>query len=88
MAAHTLPQLKRQDCNIAIIGDEDTITGFLLAGVGNIDSQKNQNFFIVNNKTPVEKIEEVFKKFSTSPDIAIILITQAVFFSFFLFIIF
>ena len=49
MATITIPQLKRHDCNIAIIGDEDTVTGFLLAGVGNIDMQKNQNFFIVNS---------------------------------------
>ncbi len=33
---------------LAIMGDEDTITGFLLAGVGNVDLRKNSNFLIVN----------------------------------------
>lgn len=49
MASISIPQLKRQDCNIAVIGDEDTVTGFLLGGIGNIDASKNSNFFIVTN---------------------------------------
>lgn len=33
---------------LAVMGDEDTITGFLLAGIGNVDLRKNSNFLIVN----------------------------------------
>ena len=33
---------------LAVMGDEDTITGFLLAGVGNVDLRKKSNFLIVN----------------------------------------
>ena len=33
---------------LALMGDEDSITGFLLAGVGNVDLRKNSNFLIVN----------------------------------------
>ena len=29
-------------------GDEDTVTGFLLAGIGEIDAKKNGNFLVVN----------------------------------------
>jgi hypothetical protein len=34
---------------IAIIADEDTVTGFLLAGVGNVDLRKKTNYLIVDN---------------------------------------
>jgi len=27
---------------IAVIGDEDTVTGFLLAGIGHVDARKNR----------------------------------------------
>ncbi|CAL5221643.1 g3870 [Coccomyxa viridis] len=61
---------------LAIMGDEDTITGFLLAGVGNVDLRKKSNFLIVNEKTSVKKIEDTFKDFTNRDDIAIILINQ------------
>ena len=34
---------------IGVIGDEDTVTGFLLAGVGNVDVRRKSNFLIVDN---------------------------------------
>lgn len=33
---------------IAIIGDEDTATGFLLAGVGDKQSSEGSNYFVVD----------------------------------------
>jgi V-type H+-transporting ATPase subunit F len=44
---------------IGVIGDEDTVTGFLLAGVGNVDARRKSNFLIVDNSesthaTPTE----------------------------------
>ncbi|KAF0934592.1 hypothetical protein E2562_025679 [Oryza meyeriana var. granulata] len=61
---------------IAIIADEDTVTGFLLAGVGNVDLRKKTNYLIVDNKTTVKQIEDAFKEFTTREDIAIVLISQ------------
>ncbi|KAI9005074.1 ATPase, V1 complex, subunit F [Hyaloraphidium curvatum] len=63
---------------IALIGDEDTVTGLLLAGVGNVDNKTKPNFLIVDGKTPVSKIEETFNEFTRRRDIAIILINQHV----------
>lgn len=34
---------------IGVIGDEDTVTGFLLAGVGNMDARRKSNFLIVDS---------------------------------------
>jgi ATP synthase (F/14-kDa) subunit len=36
---------------IAVIGDEDTITGFLLAGVGQNDGVHDPNYFVVDPST-------------------------------------
>mmetsp|Transcript_5648 Transcript_5648/g.9852 ORF Transcript_5648/g.9852 Transcript_5648/m.9852 type:complete len:117 (+) Transcript_5648:117-467(+) len=63
---------------IALIADEDTITGFLLSGVGNIDIRKKSNFLVVDPKTEVKTIEASFKEFTSRDDIAIVLISQNV----------
>jgi hypothetical protein len=36
---------------VAMIVDEDTATGMLLAGIGQTDIKKNTNFLIVNDST-------------------------------------
>ena len=41
--------MRKGDCLIAIIGDEDSVTGFLLAGIGAVDRTKRSNFLIVDN---------------------------------------
>jgi V-type H+-transporting ATPase subunit F len=61
---------------LAVIGDEDTVTGFLLAGVGNVDLRRKSNFLIVTEKTPVKAIEDAFKEFTNREDIAIVMINQ------------
>uniref|UniRef100_A0A7S3R652 V-type proton ATPase subunit F n=1 Tax=Dunaliella tertiolecta TaxID=3047 RepID=A0A7S3R652_DUNTE len=63
---------------IAVIADEDTITGFLLAGVGHVDLRKNTNYLVVDSKTNVRTIEAKFKEFTSREDIAIVLISQNV----------
>ncbi|PIN25814.1 Vacuolar H+-ATPase V1 sector, subunit F [Handroanthus impetiginosus] len=63
---------------IAMIADEDTITGFLLAGVGNVDLRRNTNYLMVDSKTTVKQIEDAFKEFTAREDIAIVLISQYV----------
>ncbi|RHY26650.1 hypothetical protein DYB32_007424 [Aphanomyces invadans] len=60
---------------VGIIGDEDTVTGFILAGVGH-RSPEGTNFLVVKQSTPVSVIEDAFKRLSTRDDIAIILINQ------------
>ncbi|CAG8719384.1 2775_t:CDS:2, partial [Acaulospora morrowiae] len=60
---------------IAVIGDEDSVTGLLLAGIGHVDGTQ-KNFLVVDSKTPLSKIEETFIDFTKRKDIAIILINQ------------
>ncbi|XP_015060275.1 V-type proton ATPase subunit F-like, partial [Solanum pennellii] len=57
----------------------DTITGFLLARVGNVDLRRKTNYTIVNSNITVKhQIEDAFKIFTTREDIAIALISQYV----------
>ncbi|KAF1813153.1 vacuolar ATP synthase subunit F [Eremomyces bilateralis CBS 781.70] len=64
---------------LAVIGDEDSVTGLLLAGVGHVtqgaDAQKN--FLVVDAKTESAVIEAAFDRFTQErKDIAILLINQ------------
>ncbi|KAK7956172.1 V-type proton ATPase subunit F [Apiospora aurea] len=64
---------------LAVIGDEDSVTGLLLAGIGHVtdppDSQKN--FLVVDNKTETSAIEAAFDSFTEQrKDIGIVLINQ------------
>lgn len=44
---------------------QDTITGFLLAGVGDVDFKKRSNFLQVTDTTAVKEIESAFRDFTT-----------------------
>ncbi|KAK4112112.1 vacuolar ATP synthase [Canariomyces notabilis] len=64
---------------LAVIGDEDSVTGLLLAGIGHVtpppDNQKN--FLVVDSKTDNAAIEAAFERFTTErKDIGIVLINQ------------
>ncbi|KAK7064509.1 V-type proton ATPase subunit F [Favolaschia claudopus] len=61
---------------LAVIGDEDSITGLLLAGVGHINENQKKNFLVVDTKTQVSTIEAAFQDFTERKDIAILLINQ------------
>jgi len=63
---------------LAVIGDEDTITGLLLAGIGQVTQDQRKNFFIVEPKTEVHNIENAFSEYTQRDDIAILLINQHV----------
>ncbi|KAK6337729.1 H(+)-transporting V1 sector ATPase subunit F [Orbilia brochopaga] len=65
---------------LAVIGDEDTVTGLLLAGIGHVTTgaSATRNFFIVDPKTEIEKIEKSFDDLTTRKDIGILLINQHV----------
>lgn len=62
---------------LAIIGDEETVTGFLLAGIGE-RNENSTNFLIVNSTTEKAQIEDFFKLLIVRKDIGIILISQHV----------
>eukprot|EP00192_Tetraselmis_astigmatica_P014568 CAMPEP_0117677084 /NCGR_PEP_ID=MMETSP0804-20121206/16553_1 /TAXON_ID=1074897 /ORGANISM="Tetraselmis astigmatica, Strain CCMP880" /LENGTH=161 /DNA_ID=CAMNT_0005486337 /DNA_START=16 /DNA_END=502 /DNA_ORIENTATION=- len=63
---------------VAVIGDEDTVTGFLLAGAGHLDLRRKGNFLIVDKSTTIKEIETAFKDFTARDDVAIVLISQYV----------
>jgi V-type H+-transporting ATPase subunit F len=46
---------------LAVIGDEDTVVGFMLGGIGQLNKARKPNYFIVDKNTAVTEIEEVFK---------------------------
>ncbi|KAL2831954.1 ATPase, V1 complex, subunit F [Aspergillus pseudoustus] len=64
---------------LAVIGDEDSVTGLLLAGIGHVtdppDAQRN--FLVVDAKTENSTIEKAFQNFTQERnDIAVLLINQ------------
>ncbi|OKL57106.1 V-type proton ATPase subunit F [Talaromyces atroroseus] len=66
---------------LAVIGDEDSVTGLLLAGIGHVteppDSQRN--FLVVDSKTETSTIEKAFQSFTQErKDIGVVLINQHV----------
>ncbi|KAK8793128.1 hypothetical protein WA538_002581 [Blastocystis sp. DL] len=61
---------------IAVIGDEDTVTGFLLVGVGDISEKYGSNYYVVDKNTKTKEIEDMFKSFVKRGDIGIIIINQ------------
>lgn len=67
---------------LAVIADEDSVTGLLLAGVGQVSNEpgKESNFLtVVPGKTSVEQVEEAFDTFTSErDDVAILLINQHV----------
>ena len=54
---------------------KDTVTGFLLAGVGHRTADST-NFLIVKQDTKLSQVEEAFLNFSQRDDVGIILINQ------------
>jgi len=63
---------------IAVIGDEDTCTGFVLGGIGELNKNKVPNYMVVDKSTSVGEIEEMFRALLRRDDIGIILINQNV----------
>ncbi|KAK1635102.1 V-type proton ATPase subunit F [Colletotrichum phormii] len=63
---------------LAVIGDEDSVTGLLLAGIGHVSTGADQekNFLVVDGKTDTAAIESAFESFTSRKDIGIILINQ------------
>lgn len=63
---------------IACIGDEDTITGMLLAGIGQISNEpgKEKNFEVFQNDAKETDLLNKFNEYINRDDIAILLINQ------------
>ncbi|KAL7814227.1 vacuolar ATP synthase subunit F (V-ATPase F subunit) [Trichoderma aethiopicum] len=63
---------------LAVIGDEDSVTGLLLAGIGHITTgaEAQKNFLVVDSKTETTAIESAFDSFTERKDIGIVLINQ------------
>ncbi|KAH8243631.1 hypothetical protein KR032_009027, partial [Drosophila birchii] len=59
-----------------VVVPKDTCVGFMLAGIGEVDENRESNFMVVDQRTSPIQIEARFKKFLTRPDIGIILINQ------------
>ena len=43
--------MKNNKTLVGVIGDKDTVTGFLLAGIGEKDSKGKSNFLVVEEDT-------------------------------------
>jgi len=63
---------------LAVIGDEDVCTGFILGGVGEINKSRQPNYLVVKNDTTTTEIEDHLKQFINRNDIGIILIGQSI----------
>eukprot|EP00455_Lapot_gusevi_P024472 TRINITY_DN254_c0_g1_i1.p1 TRINITY_DN254_c0_g1~~TRINITY_DN254_c0_g1_i1.p1 ORF type:complete len:147 (+),score=44.73 TRINITY_DN254_c0_g1_i1:59-442(+) len=63
---------------ICVIGDEDTVTGFLLAGIGQRDQKGQTNYLVVKEGvTTCEEVVNAFKEFTERrKDVGIVLVTQ------------
>jgi V-type H+-transporting ATPase subunit F len=64
---------------LAVIGDEDTVTGMLLAGIGHVTTgaDAEKNFLVVGDKTDTAAIEAAFENYTNErKDIGILLINQ------------
>jgi len=61
---------------IAVIGDEDTVIGFLMSGSGELNKSRQANYFIYDKNTTLAELEEAVKGYLNREDIAILLIVQ------------
>eukprot|EP00933_Yihiella_yeosuensis_P052154 TRINITY_DN50167_c0_g1_i1.p2 TRINITY_DN50167_c0_g1~~TRINITY_DN50167_c0_g1_i1.p2 ORF type:complete len:135 (-),score=41.11 TRINITY_DN50167_c0_g1_i1:532-936(-) len=68
--------LTQSDLKVGLIGDEETVTGMVLAGIGHVDGQGRKNFMAVDSKTHRKDIDEKFKDLTSRKDIAMVVITQ------------
>eukprot|EP00397_Hematodinium_sp_SG-2012_P057883 GEMP01072766.1.p1 GENE.GEMP01072766.1~~GEMP01072766.1.p1 ORF type:complete len:129 (+),score=30.69 GEMP01072766.1:40-426(+) len=68
--------VNRNEMKLAFIGDEDTVTGFALAGIGSVDGQGRKNFLVVDKNTRKLDIEASFLDFTSRNDVCIVLISQ------------
>jgi V-type H+-transporting ATPase subunit F len=61
---------------VGVIGDEATVTGFLLTGIGERNKKGEANFLIVTKDTTLSQIEAAFTRMLQNPAMGIIMISQ------------
>lgn len=61
---------------VGVIGDEATVTGFLLTGIGERNKKGEANFLIVTKDTTLSQIETAFSRMLAREDMGIIMISQ------------
>ncbi|GFE53134.1 vacuolar ATP synthase subunit [Babesia ovis] len=64
------------EAKVYIIGDEDTVVGFLMAGIGSKDGLGRTNYKIITPKVTKQEIEDTFKQYVERKDCGIIIINQ------------
>ena len=55
---------------LAIMADVDTVSGYLLAGIGDASATQGPNFFVVSNTTSRADMETAFRDLSSREDVA------------------
>ncbi|KAK9869719.1 hypothetical protein WA026_003457 [Henosepilachna vigintioctopunctata] len=73
-SVHSIAEQYTEGHLIALVGEEDTIVGFLLAGIGE-RTGKEVNFAVVGHEATEEEIMSHIERFIVREDIAIILVT-------------
>jgi len=68
----------KQSLVVGVIGDEATVTGFLLTGMGERNKKGEANFMMVDKDTTLLQIEAQYRKMLERDDMGIILISQHV----------
>lgn len=68
---------------VGLIGDEDSVVGFLLGGIGHQTitpplQTVTSNVFVVDKETPADEIEDAFRTLVRRTDVGIVLITRLV----------
>jgi V-type H+-transporting ATPase subunit F len=58
------------------VDSKDTVTGFLLTGIGERNVKGETNYLVVDEKSRKEDVEAAFKRFLKESNISVILITQ------------
>jgi len=67
------------DLKVAVIADEQTVCGLILAGAGAVDGQGQKSFFVVDAQARPSDVAACFEDYTKKrPDIGMVLITQDV----------
>lgn len=61
---------------MAVMGGKDTMTGFLLGGIGVLNKHCQPNFLVMEKDTTISETEDTFQQFLNQDDISSILINQ------------
>jgi V-type H+-transporting ATPase subunit F len=70
--------ITQKDLKVAVIGDEQTVAGLVLGGMGAVDGQGRKNFFVVGGNVRAAEIAEAFHEYVNRKDVAIVLISQSI----------